>query len=370
MDISFPRKIAEGDAFCDREQERAYLKKNIERGFHTLIISPRRYGKTSLAMKTFTELKMPFGYTQFLNAYQPEVMMKRFVICLNQLLTQLETPTQKTLKSLGEFFSRAKLNLKVSEFAVGIEIEPVLKDPELVMFSLLEGIEKVLVAKNKKAIIFLDEFQDIAEASMSDSFQSILRDFAQRSRQVVFVVSGSTRHLLAEMFLDRNKPFYKLFDQLDLGRISREDYQLFLQKKAKKQWKEALSDAVLKQVFFYTECHTYYMNRLCEMLWRFEALPGEREVALAWQEVLEGEFDSVAEDLSQLTKNQRVVLQAIAKENYVLEPASKEFLLKTEMAHGSVLLAIKVLDQKDFVGKDPEKGYFLIDPAMKAILSK
>src|SRR5689334_15360776 len=45
----FPLGKAYGEAFCNREEETQRLLGNIQHGKHTLIIAPRRYGKSSLA---------------------------------------------------------------------------------------------------------------------------------------------------------------------------------------------------------------------------------------------------------------------------------------------------------------------------------
>jgi transcription termination factor Rho len=44
----FPRGIAKGKEFCNRVSEREPLIKNINTHQHTLLMSPSRYGKTSV----------------------------------------------------------------------------------------------------------------------------------------------------------------------------------------------------------------------------------------------------------------------------------------------------------------------------------
>jgi len=41
-------KIATGESFTDREEEQRQLMSNFDSGINTIIISPRRWGKTSL----------------------------------------------------------------------------------------------------------------------------------------------------------------------------------------------------------------------------------------------------------------------------------------------------------------------------------
>jgi len=364
---SFPRKIARGDAFCNRLQEKTRLKENYETNQHTLIVSPRRYGKSSLAMQTIAELDVAYAYAQFLNAFSDEVIVKRLTLCLSELLTKIESPTKKALLTLGKFFTRVRLSLEAYDVGVGFKLEPVTRDSEILILSLFEGIEKLLKTKKQKAIIFLDEFQDIAQADMTDQFQSILRDFAQRTEHVIFIISGSNRRLLESMFDDRNKPFYKLFDKMKLARIGREHYFNFLQGKAQSRWGLQLPNDYLNEIFNLTECHAYYFNRICDELWRLDQMPEYKDIHTCWQYVIESEFDNLADDLSRLTKNQRVVLQAIAQHDVVKEPSSRDFVLDAGLSHGSIIIAIKKLHQLDYIEHMPE-GYRVIDPGLKSIL--
>lgn len=45
----FPLGKAHGKAFCNREYETEWLLKNINSAKHSLVMAPRRFGKSSLA---------------------------------------------------------------------------------------------------------------------------------------------------------------------------------------------------------------------------------------------------------------------------------------------------------------------------------
>lgn len=363
----FPRKIAKDQVFCNRVEQKARIAHNIHHQQHTLIISPRRYGKTSLAFQVIAEEGLPFGHAQFLNAYSSDVIVQRLTLCLNQLLSRLVPPSQKMLKKVSQFLRRVRLALKIVGVEVKFELEPMDKNPELIIINLLDSIESVLENYNKRAIIFFDEFQDIANADLTDSIQSVLRDFAQRTEYVSFIVSGSNRKMLDSMFNDRNKPFYKLFDQLSLCRIESKHYVPFLQEKAKERWEVELPMPLLTEIFSLTENHAYYVNRICSELWQLDIGPETPDVMAAWENVVASEFNSLAADLSKLTKNQRKVLQAISTHSFVKEPTSHTFLEQVGLAHGSVSLALKSLYKDDYVELLPQ-GYRAVDPALKYVL--
>jgi uncharacterized protein len=367
MDKLFPAGLAGGTAFCNRELERTQLKRNIKNIVHTLVISPRRYGKTSLILETLRTTNTPHAYIQFFNAFRDDIVIKRFLSGFSSLLSQLTPPSRRALQKLGQWITHGKLILRTHGVETEFGLEPIAKDPIDIIQGLLNDLEHLLKNQHKQAIIFLDEFQDIVDSDLSYELQSILRDFIHRTERITFIISGSNRHMLLKMFDDRKKPFYKLFERINLQRIEAEHYEAFLQKLAIVTWKKPLSAETLKSIFRLTEHHAYYFNRLCQKLWALRHLPTASDAQQCWELLAEEEFSSVALELSALTKNQRIVLQTLAKHKATEGPTSLGFLKMVELPHRSVLLAIEALEKTDLIARY-EDGYRLLDPMMKHIL--
>jgi AAA+ ATPase superfamily predicted ATPase len=365
--IQFPSRIAKGENFCDRNDERKRIRNNIENIQHTLLISPRRYGKTSLVLQAIHESRLPYASVQFFNAFQDEIVIKRFTEGLGQLLSKLVPKTKQALKRFAELVTHDILSVTFRDVNVEVGIKPLSKTPADIIKGLLMDIDQILKKKNTKAVIFFDEFQDIVESDSSDELQSVLRDFAQLTDHLTFIVSGSHRHMLTKIFDDSNKPFYKLFDRIDLQRIRREEYVSFLQKRAEDQWGQKLAEDVIDEVLQLTECHAYYVNRLCSKLWEQEKRPTFRDVHLLWSQLVEEEFGSIGNELTSLTKNQRIVVQAMSKYAIVEAPNSTKFLQDVRLSARSVTLAIEALQKYDYIERVP-MGYRVVDPVLKHIL--
>lgn len=367
MEKIFPSGIAEGSAFCNRSVEKQRIIYNLKNTVHTLLLSPRRYGKTSLILETLSEEKIPYASIQFFNAFRDDIVLKRFVKGINGLLSKLISPGKFALKKFGQMLTHGQLVIKTKGLDIQFGVEPTAKNPIDVIQGLLEDIENILKNKKKSAVIFLDEFQDIIFSDISNELQSILRDFIQKTKHITFIISGSHRHMLLKLFDDRNKPFYKLFDRLLLKRIEAEEYRAFMQEKALSKWKKKIADDVIREIITTTECHAYYFNRLCHKLWTLPRPPQLNDVHEAWSQLTEEEFSTIASELSSLSKNQRLVLQSISKFKTVKEPTGIEFLNDVKLNHRSVLLAIEALAKADFV-ESTEEGYRVVDPVVKYIL--
>ena len=72
----FPTHLALGRAFCNRKEEMKWLLYNIENVNPVLIRSPRRYGKTSLALNAFSKIKWPYAHIDFYKALDEEDIEK------------------------------------------------------------------------------------------------------------------------------------------------------------------------------------------------------------------------------------------------------------------------------------------------------
>jgi hypothetical protein len=364
----FPAGLAEGSAFCNRVQERKHLQHNIEHLIHTFFISPRRYGKTSLVFEVLNTHDYPYAQMQFFNAFQDAIVVKRFLQGCADLLKNLISPTQQALKKIQNLFRNVKVVLKIHGVETQFAFETTHHDPVDAIMGLLKDIESLLKSQKKTAVIFMDEFQDIVESDMSDELQACLRDFIQKSKHICFIISGSRRHMLLKLFDDSKKPFYKLFDRVLLKRIHAEDYKKFLVKHSKSHWDRALSDAVIDHILGISECHAYYFNRLCQKIWLLDKRPDQSVVDLCWSLLVEEEFSAIANEMSALTKAQRVILQTLAKKQ-TTKPMGKDFMHKTQVSARGIQLALDTLSQKDLIEKTTD-GYVLLDPVMKKILQE
>lgn len=365
----FPSRVAKGLSFCNRSEEKKRIQNNCSHVQHTLIISPRRYGKTSLALEALSESKLPFASIQFFNAFRNEIVLERFVAGLNDLLYQLMPKTKQAFAKFTALIRHATLSLTMSGFNLKLSLKPLSQNPVDIIKGLLQDIDHILKQKNRRAVLFFDEFQDIVQSDISDELQATLRDFAQHTDHLTFIISGSHRHLLKKLFDDSNKPFYKLFDRIDLKRIKKEHYILFIQKQARRKWKNTLPEEVINEILTLTECHAYYLNRLCSKLWEREKAPSLKTLVETWKELVEEEFPSIANDLSALTKNQRIVLQAMSSYSALKEPHGSEFLQKVALTPRSVSLALDALEKTDHIERTP-LGYNVIDPITKHILTR
>lgn len=366
----FPLGIAKGEAFCNRIAERKQLISNTQRNKHTIVISPRRYGKSSLVLCSLEEIKFPYERVDLFVAVSVKTIEDQILKGVKNLIGKVSTVPEQAVGFIKNYIKSLKSKWIVGTDGVNIELIPEKgSDPANTIMELLQMLENVLSKKGKKAVFFIDEFQEIGVLANSTGIEGAIRHVAQESENLRFIFSGSNRHVLANMFDDRSSPLYMLCDRITIDRIGEQDYIAYLNKVAKKTWKKYLDQAVIAEIFKLTERHPYYMNVLCDKLWIYCAdnLPTVENVENAWKDYVLQEESKIAKDLSSLNTSQKKILIAVAQ-GISKDLTSKETLQKFNLTSAAVVKSLKLLEEQDYLNRNKKGEYFLVDPLIKASL--
>jgi AAA+ ATPase superfamily predicted ATPase len=365
----FPQGLASGENFCNRISERASLKENIKTARSTLVMSPRRYGKTSLVLESLLEIKIPFSHIDLYSELNEEEVQNSILNSIGNLLYLIESTPKKALKFVTDFFSDLSVGFKFVNTQIRVEFSNSRKSPAKTILESLQKLDETLKLKKKKAVLFFDEFQRLGQITESGTIEGSLRHVAQGSKNIIFIFSGSSRHLLSNMFDDRKKPLYKLCDRINLNRISAKDYIPFIKEKSIIKWGKEISTGTVESILELTERHPYYVNVLCYKLWLLSILPDTKVVEVTWHKYAMEEKTNITNEMNLLSLNQAKMLISIAKYGEKALPMSKEFISLTKFSLSSASQSVKALEKSDYIAVLDDKNYQIIDPLIKYIFS-
>jgi hypothetical protein len=368
----FPLGLASEGAFCNRVSERARLQRNFQGSRPCLLVSPRRYGKTSLAIQAIEDSKLDYVVMDFFIATDLTMITQAILNGVAELTTRIMKTPERALRAVQEIFKHLRLSLDLGRLKV--ILQPDSKQPEnqvILILETLKQLEKWLSEQKKQAILFFDEFQVLGQFKESSALEGALRHMAQQSRAIGFLFSGSQRHLLSIMFDDRNRPLYLLCDRIQIDRIASKHYEDYFEHAAKQnsKWdpKIKLSPKLSQTILDLTESHPYYVNVLCSRLWAQTNIPTVEETQKRWHGYALEEKSRVAYDLNQLSVNQRKLMIALAKEEEVLI-TSQHFLQGAELSSASSLQAANVLLERDYLYLNANNKYCILDPLMRYVI--
>lgn len=368
MQDYFPLDVAAEEAFFDRKIERERLKNNILKNTHTLLTSPRRYGKTSLALRVMAELQVNGANIDMMMATNLPKMQTVILAGIGRAISQIASGKVKLIEKIKKMAQPFSTIESIEMGKLAIKFVPYSNQvSHLVVLEALERLEAIAANLNKKVVLFFDEFQHVLNIEGSIDFEIALRSFAQTAKNVTCLFSGSNRHLLQNMFNDQSRPFYNMCDHLLLERITHQDYRQHLQSLSKKQWKKQLAEKTLELILGLSACHPYFVNALCRRLWSQKELPDIEQVMQQWQQLAAEKRYEISHDFEKLTPIQRTILIELSIEPFA-HPTSKTVIQRLDASLSGISNAVEGLLARDYIFRDEQKVYHVLNPLMEYVL--
>ena len=316
MEIPFVYgKIVADNDFTDRALETEKLVSNFLSQTNTAIISPRRWGKSSLVNKAIRQVSVSTDSILFvrINAFKCENAQDFYRLFAKRTIEEISTSAETLLANAKEFISRLLPKISIAdpaglyEVAVGLDFKE-----RTIEEDVLDLPQQIATRRGKKVVVCIDEFQQIGEFADSEQIQRILRSHWQEQSDVAYILYGSKKHMMLNLFGEYNSPFYKFGDIMFLPKISNKDWSTFIQSRFQETGK-VISDATAGYLAELVENHSYYVQQLAQYAW----LRTDRECSTT---IADQAFESMLDSLSlqfvnlmdSLTEKQRNFLCAIS----------------------------------------------------------
>jgi hypothetical protein len=262
-------KLAGTGYFTDRSAETKALAGNFVSGINTILISPRRWGKSSLVWNTALSVQhrdknVRFCFIDLFNVRTEEEFYEQYA---KELIKASATKWEERIAGVKQFFKIIVPQLTVPvdpqhDLSVGFEWKQLKKNPDEVI-DLAENICRV---KKIKLVICIDEFQNISNFESPLAFQKKLRAHWQKHRKATYCIYGSKRQMMATIFEDASMPFYKFGDVIFLKKIETRYWIPFIIKRFKKTGK-SIGEELANQIASLMENHPYFVQQLAHEVW-------------------------------------------------------------------------------------------------------
>ncbi|MBQ8722177.1 MAG: ATP-binding protein [Paludibacteraceae bacterium] len=247
--------IVESSFFTDRRIELQQIKSVLNSENHLILISPRRFGKTSLVVKALQESE------------------RKHIMINLQSVVSVEDFASRLLKEVFKIYKFEKLKYMIKNFrvvptlsinpmtdGVDVAIQPMVDSRVMIedVFSLLQ----MLATENDRLIVVFDEFQEIK--AIDKNLDRVLRSIIQLHKNINYLFLGSQESMMREIFEKKKSPFFHFGQLLNLDKIPYEDFKLYLYDRL-----SFMDDAdrVCDEILDFTKCHPYYTQQLASQVW-------------------------------------------------------------------------------------------------------
>lgn len=310
-------------AFVDREEELDRLVGDLRSGQKVFLVSPRRFGKSSLIHQALRAC----GRGGLLTADVTVSSYSSFVAFLEgyaRALVAAETRLDRLTSWLRDLFTAVRPEVRVEadtagagRFAIAFPSVRTARDETRLAVEVFDLPARIASTRNRRVAVALDEFQAIAGFD-GERVEHQLRAAIQRQRDVGYVFAGSEPALMERM-LGRQRPFYKAGPVVRLGRVPAERFATFIDARFKQTGlrpEPGLGTAVVDLA----ANMPYDVQRLAHETWDDVRVARRKTVTLddlhATLGRLLGEYDTLFERAWQgLTLPQRATLRAAVLED-------------------------------------------------------
>lgn len=346
--------------FCDRVEETKELAGALRNGRNVTLISPRRLGKTGLIHHLFQSLNPKEVQCFYVDLFSTSNLQEFSKALVEEVLSKRITPySEHVLKEIAQFFGALRPVFSADPITgmpqCTIDIQP--QREEWTLQQILTYLEQ----SDKPCYVAFDEFQTIAEYK-DVKMEALLRTYIQRLSNVHFIFAGSKKHIMAEMFLNTKRPFYRSTQMMHIDVIDEKQYYLFASKHLAAH-KQNMSQETFHELYSLVEGYTWNIQNLLNRLYQtgIEQIDFNT-ILITLDQLLQEEAPSYQMFCRLITERQLQVLRAVAKEGVVKEPGSNLFLQKYRLgAYSTVRSAILNLLDKELLYQKDDGSYIVYE---------
>lgn len=243
--------------FTDRINELAYIKHSMNSANHIVLISPRRFGKTSLVKKAIKEINRP---SIFINL-QMAVSVENLASLLLKEIFKLR-PFEKVKHLMTHFRVIPTISTNPFSDAVDVSFQPSL-DTTAILEDAFALLEKVSSPTNRIITVF-DEFQEIM--GIEKGLDKRLRAIMQEQQNINYIFLGSQESMMTQIFERKKSPFYHFGMLMHLDKIPYDDFMQYITQRLPLKYDTQTND-IAKDILDTTLCHPYFTQQLASQVW-------------------------------------------------------------------------------------------------------
>ena len=255
-------------SFVNRDDEIRRLAVNFRSGIHTIMISPRRWGKSSLVLETArrmkTEKKIRFCFIDLFSIHSEQEFYE--ALC-REAIKATSNRAEDWMKAGREFFKSILPRFSVgvdpqNDFSVSFDW----RQAEQHRNEILQIPEDIAGKKGIRLVICIDEFQNIKSFRDSEKIEKNLRAIWQHHKSVSYCLYGSKRHMMTEIFDSPSRALYRFGDMFFLQKISKAHWEKFIVEKFLSTGKSIAHELAAK-IAETMNNHSYYVQQLSHLVW-------------------------------------------------------------------------------------------------------
>ena len=324
--------IVDDEYFTDRVNEVAYIRQFLDGPNHLVLISPRRFGKSSVVAKVLRQID------------------RKSITVNMQNVTSVTDLSAKLLRAFFKIHPLERVRHLVSHFRIipTVSTNPLTGAIDVAFQPGMDGvtaIEDTLTlierahSNDDRLVIVYDEFQEIHD--IAPRLDRQLRAMMQEQQHVNYILLGSQESMMTDIFENKKSPFYHFAQMMRLSKLPRDDFFRYIEQRLSGVYPECSSE-LANSILDYTACHPYYSQQLAANVWQVGMLQPETQDVLgaAIKNIVETHTLDYERLWMGMNRTNRWILQRLA---------TNDSLMTGEQRTSTVYSALKRLQKEGYV---------------------
>ena len=335
-------EVVPGAAFTDRTDELDRLVGDLAAGQKVFLISPRRYGKSSLVRQALTALARRGALTVEVTVSSYSSYLA-FLEGYARALAAVETRWERARAWLIDVMASARPEVRYEpegagpgRLAVAFPTVHSARDINRLANEIFALPGRIAAERKRTVVVAMDEFQAV-QGFNGGSVEDALRAAAQHQRQVGYVFAGSEPSLMEKMIGPR-RPFYKAGPVMRLEKIPADLFAAFIESRFTKSGMRAEAGLGAAIVDLAGNL-PYDVQRLAHETWDDARNAGARRATL----------DHLHQTLGRLLLEQETMFEAVWQ--------------RLTLAQRGVLRAVVLQNGRELLSADTRARYRLGGPS-------
>lgn len=308
-------EIAEEENFIDRDDDRQRLKNFLRHGINVMLISPRRWGKSSLVRQSMKELMAEEAHVRvcYIDAFSVTSVSEFLNVLASAVIEATSSTLEKRFEDIKRFIHAITPSVTIKDdvqnsFSFDLKIQPLEQSTQ----EILRLPETIAVAKGIHLIVCIDEFQQLATLPGWKSLEGKMRSEWQLQHNTTYCFYGSKRHMMMDIFGNANNPFYRFGQVLFLQKISKDYWIPYIIEGFSKTGK-TISPELASRICDTVKCHSWYVQQFSFFVWSAtDTVASEQIFGEQLQMLIDTNAPMFVSDSESLTPSQIGMLAAVS----------------------------------------------------------
>lgn len=344
--------LVDNEFFTDRTKELREVQMSLNSENHLILISPRRFGKSSLIAKAVKESGRPCISLNMQNMLSVEDFAAKIMREIFRLY-----PMERIRHLMTHFRIIPTVSTNPVTNVIDVSFQPTV-DTMVLLEDAMALMEKVSTVENKLVVV-LDEFQEIL--NVRKGLDKQLRSIMQAQQHLNYILLGSQESMMTEIFERKKSPFYHFGQLMRLSKIPYEDFRSYIAARLPLSDEDKLN-GIVEEILSFTSLHPYYTQQLSAQVWEM----------MSYDDIVDG---VVGEAISKIVRVhdldfERLWLNFNRTDRFIMRNLSKGInpLQNRQVATSTSFSAIKRLMKSGYVIR--MNDYEVEDPFFKEWIAR